>query len=58
MNENPIRVRDCKVCLMPHNDEIHAATLNVRQWFGDQVTKNFVPDFVEAEPETEVVTAA
>jgi hypothetical protein len=27
--------------MVPHDDEIHAATLNVRQWFRFEVTKYF-----------------
>ena len=56
MNENPVRVRDCKVCLVPHDDEIHAATLDIHNWFNDQVTKNFIPDAPEQVPE--ISTAA
>jgi len=32
-------VRPCKVCLLEHDEEIHAATLNVHHWFHDQVTQ-------------------
>ena len=32
---------NCKVCLLPHDEEIHAATLAVRQWHRWQVTKGF-----------------
>ncbi len=28
---------ECKICLGPHDDEIHAATLRVRAWFRSQV---------------------
>lgn len=31
----------CKVCLMEHDEEIHAATLRVRAWFRAQVTKHW-----------------
>lgn len=37
---NP-RTTDCHICLGPHDDEIHAATLSVRRWFRDEVTKGF-----------------
>ena len=30
---------DCPICLVPHDEEIHVATLHVRQWFRYQVTK-------------------
>ena len=43
-------LRPCKVCLVPHDDEIHAATLSVREWFHDQVTQGLF-DYVEEEYE-------
>jgi hypothetical protein len=30
--------RECSVCLVPHDNEIHAATLRVKAWFRDWVT--------------------
>ena len=30
----------CKVCLLPHDEEIHEATLAVRSWHRDQVTRH------------------
>jgi hypothetical protein len=33
------RSRDCDVCLVEHDDEIHAATLNIHQWFRHEVVK-------------------
>jgi hypothetical protein len=35
------RTPECRTCLGPHDDEIHAATLSVRRWFRDEVTKGF-----------------
>jgi len=32
---------ECPVCLGEHDEEIHAATLSVRSWFRDEVTKSF-----------------
>ncbi len=32
---------DCPVCLGPHDEETHSATLSVRRWFRDEVTKSF-----------------
>jgi hypothetical protein len=29
----------CPVCLGKHDEEIHEATLNVRQWFRSELTK-------------------
>ncbi len=37
------RTADCRVCLGQHDDEIHEATLSVRRWFRDEVTKSFQP---------------
>jgi hypothetical protein len=34
-------VLECSVCLGPHDEETHAATLSVRRWFRDEVTKSF-----------------
>ena len=31
----------CAVCLVEHDEEIHAATLDVLGWFKDQVTQGF-----------------
>jgi len=31
----------CKVCLLPHDEEIHAATLSVREWHRWEVVKGF-----------------
>ena len=33
-------IQDCKVCLAPHDEEIHAATGRVRGWFRAQVTQH------------------
>jgi hypothetical protein len=32
--------QDCKVCLAPHDEQIHAATDRVLEWFRAQVTKH------------------
>lgn len=32
---------ECSVCLGEHDEEIHAATVSVRGWFRDEVTKSF-----------------
>ena len=41
-------MKDCKVCLVQHDDEIHAATISVRSWFHQQVTQGFYDDPQEA----------
>jgi hypothetical protein len=33
--------QECRVCLGPHEEQIHDATLSVRQWFRGEVTKSF-----------------
>ena len=30
---------ECPVCLVTHDDEIHAATLRIHRWFRGQVTR-------------------
>jgi len=38
---------ECRICLGPHDDEIHEATLSVRRWFREEVTKGFgVPGLI------------
>jgi hypothetical protein len=32
---------NCKVCMGPHDEEIHAATVSIRLWFRSQVTRYF-----------------
>ncbi|GEM_PF-3059377 len=39
---NPVRTRECPVCLGQHEEEIHTATLRVRRWFRGEVTKGMV----------------
>ena len=41
------RTAECRICLGPHDDEIHAATISVRRWFREEVTKGFgVPGLI------------
>lgn len=35
---------DCPVCLTEHDDEIHAATLSLKQWWREQVTRNLIEE--------------
>lgn len=32
--------KDCKVCLAQHDEEIHAATIRVHQWFRARIVKH------------------
>jgi hypothetical protein len=41
---------ECKVCLAPHDDEIHEATLRVRKWFRYQVNRSFLNESESAAP--------
>ena len=34
-------LKECPVCLGEHWEQIHDATLSVRQWFRGEVTKSF-----------------
>jgi hypothetical protein len=36
--------KTCKVCLVEHDEEIHAATLSLRQWLREKVTRILTPD--------------
>ena len=40
---------ECEVCYTAHDEEIHAATLRVRQWFAKQVNHKFDDDSAAAE---------
>ena len=51
MNDRPRRIADCKVCYAPHDEEIHEATLRVRQWFQRQVTRNLDDGSLELGPD-------
>jgi hypothetical protein len=46
----PFESRPCTVCLVQHDEEIHAATLSVREWFRDQVMQGFYDEFTEDGP--------
>jgi hypothetical protein len=35
------RVKECRVCLGQHEEQVHDATLSVLQWFRGEVTKSF-----------------
>jgi len=35
------RFKECPVCFGQHEEQIHDATLSVRQWFRGEVTKGF-----------------
>ena len=41
------RFKECPVCLGQHEEQIHDATLSVRQWFRGEVTKSFDIVFFE-----------
>jgi hypothetical protein len=37
----------CKVCLVPHDEEIHEATISVRDWHRWEVLKGFEVEEVD-----------
>jgi hypothetical protein len=41
------RFKECPVCLVQHEEQIHDATLSVREWFRGEVTKSFNVVFYE-----------
>jgi hypothetical protein len=50
--------KTCPVCLVEHDEEIHAATVSVHDWFHDQVTQGFHDDpeyWLVEEPKPELV---
>jgi len=34
---------DCPVCLGPHHEEIHDASLSVRRWFRQEIARRTAP---------------
>ncbi len=47
---------DCDVCMVPHDEEIHTATLSLHEWFRYEVTKYFYEEEVPLDEEVEVST--
>ena len=45
----------CKVCMVSHDEDIHAATLSIHGWFREQVTLGL---WDEADVEDETLEAA
>jgi hypothetical protein len=43
--------KTCRVCLVEHDDEIHAATLSIHDWFHEQVTLGLYDYTERAAPE-------
>jgi hypothetical protein len=39
--------KTCKVCLVEHDEEIHAATLSLRQWLREKVNRALQPQPAE-----------
>lgn len=50
MNDDlkPARIRECKVCYLEHSDDIHEATLRIRDWQRHEVTRNLTDGVVPA----------
>jgi hypothetical protein len=36
--------KTCKICLVEHDEEIHAATLSLRQWLREKVNQALYPE--------------
>ena len=39
-----MKKKTCRVCLVEHDEEIHAATLSLRQWLREKVTRELSPE--------------
>jgi hypothetical protein len=53
-------MQECRVCLGPHEEEIHAATVRVMEWFRWEVTRSFVEEeeaAMQEETATPIVAA-
>lgn len=49
------RIIDCKVCSLPHNDEIHEATLRVHRWLRYELMRK-LSEGLEPDTEDEVLS--
>lgn len=36
-------VENCQLCLGPHDDEIHDATLNIHIWLREEIARKIAP---------------
>jgi len=46
------RVRDCKVCCVPHSEDIHDATLRIRHWLRQELARK-LGEALESEEEAQ-----
>ena len=53
------RERDCPVCYVPHDEDIHQATLRLHRWFHYHVTHRLQQEefFAAAQDAPQLVTA-
>jgi hypothetical protein len=49
-----MQARNCKVCLIEHDEEIHAATLRLREWLRERVRERVA----EPAPQESAASAA
>ncbi len=35
--------KNCDICLVPHDDDIHGATVRIRDWFREEVVRQTTP---------------
>jgi hypothetical protein len=40
---NCIQMKDCQLCLGPHDDEIHEVTLRIHRWFREDIASKIIP---------------
>jgi hypothetical protein len=38
-----MHIKNCRVCMGPHDEEIHQATLRIHTWLRREITINIVP---------------
>jgi hypothetical protein len=44
IQKRPVQsLKECRACLGPHEEEMHAATQAVHEWFHDRVTRYLEP---------------
>jgi hypothetical protein len=39
----PTSLKNCRLCLGPHDEEIHEATLRIHTWLRGEITSRIVP---------------
>jgi hypothetical protein len=47
ISDDTASAKECRVCLVEHDEDIHAATLSVHKWYRGYVTRYFVAEEIE-----------